>query len=147
MNNKLVGIVSDDGLSVNVTIVGTGEQGEIGKSTYELWLEAGNEGSLNDYLESIGAYIHPESHPASMIVEDVDRNFITQLEKDNLYGYVHEQIKASKTWVIVHNLGKHPSVSVVDSSGKLVIGQLKYINENNVTLEFISEFSGQAYLN
>ena len=63
MNNELIGIITnegelageinDDGLSVNVTIVGTGEQGEIGKSAYQEWLDLGNVGSEEDFLLSL----------------------------------------------------------------------------------------------
>lgn len=144
---ELVGEITDDGLSINVTIVGTGEKGEAGKSAHELWIDAGNEGSLEDFLSTIGIYTHPETHPASMIEEDIDRNFVTVRQKDSLYGHIHEQIKASKTWVISHILDKYPSISVVDSSGNQVTGSPKYIDKNNVVIEFTSEFSGKAYLN
>jgi hypothetical protein len=143
--NKLTGEISKE-VDISVTIEG-GLRGRDGKSAYELWLDAGNEGSLNDFLSSIGAYIHPETHPASMIEEDIDRNFVTARQKDSLYGHIHEQIKASKTWVISHALDKYPSISVVDSSGNQVIGSPKYIDKNNVVIEFTSEFSGKAYLN
>lgn len=51
------------------------------------------------------------------------------------------------TWVILHNLGKFPSVSVVDSAGSLVEGDVVHDNVNQVTLHFGAAFSGVAYLN
>lgn len=57
------------------------------------------------------------------------------------------QISPSAKWNIPHNLNKKPSVSIVDSSGNLVIGDVKYINENNVEITFSAAFSGKAYLN
>lgn len=61
--------------------------------------------------------------------------------------YEHNQIIASATWHIVHNLRKFPSVTIVDSAGTEVIGTVKYTNENSLTITFSSEFSGKAYLN
>lgn len=61
--------------------------------------------------------------------------------------YIHNQNVASDVWVINHNLGKFPSVSVVDSSNELVIGFLRYHNSNNLEVHFESAFSGKAYLN
>lgn len=55
------------------------------------------------------------------------------------------------TWTIQHNLGKFPSVGVVDTAsvanGQLYYGDVKYIDSNNLTVTFKSEFSGKAYLN
>ena len=157
--NRIIGVIKKDsekvikgkidtGGQINVEVKGVGPRGAAGVSAYQLWLDAGNIGSLEDFFESLeGSYTHPETHSANMIEENIDRNFVTVRQKDNLYGHIHEQIKASKTWVISHTLDKYPSISVVDSSGNQVTGSPKYIDKNNVVIEFTSEFSGKAYLN
>ena len=61
--------------------------------------------------------------------------------------YIHKQVIASNTWEITHNLYKYPSVSVVDTGGNAVIGDVKYIDMNVVKVTFSSAFSGKAYLN
>ena len=61
--------------------------------------------------------------------------------------YVHNQVASLSAWTINHNLNKYPSVSVVDSGGSQVIGEVQYITTNQVILTFSSEFSGKAYLN
>lgn len=62
--------------------------------------------------------------------------------------YTHEQGVASDTWVIEHNLNKKPSVTVVDTADEEQIpDRKKYNNKNTVTLYFLSEFAGKAYLN
>lgn len=53
----------------------------------------------------------------------------------------------SDTWIIDHNLGKDPSVTVVDSAGNVVEGDCEYVNTNKVILSFSNAFSGKAYLN
>ncbi len=65
--------------------------------------------------------------------------------------FVFEQGVPASTWTIQHNLGKFPSVSVVDTinvaNGQIYYGDVKYIDSNNLTVTFASAFSGKAYLN
>lgn len=62
-------------------------------------------------------------------------------------NYVHDQQVASASWVIVHNMGKKPAVSIVDTADDEVIGQVTYNSNNQLTLTFSSPVSGKAYLN
>jgi len=62
-------------------------------------------------------------------------------------SYVHDQATSSATWNIAHNLGKLPSVTVVDTAGSVVIGNINYTDANNLVLVFNDGFSGQAYVN
>ena len=62
-------------------------------------------------------------------------------------NFVFNQNVASDSWYISHNLNKFPSVSVVDSGNNIVIGEVIYINENNLQVLFTAPFSGKAYLN
>lgn len=71
----------------------------------------------------------------------------TEKEKAIIYTYIHDQMSSADTWTINHNLDKYPSVSVVDSAGSLVIGDVQYISRNALVVTFIGEFSGKAYLN
>lgn len=62
--------------------------------------------------------------------------------------YVHEQALASAIWEIQHNLDRYPSVTVIDSAGDVVFCNVKYIDSNNIMLNFNNaEFTGKAYLN
>lgn len=61
--------------------------------------------------------------------------------------YEHDQLSPQLTWNIAHNLGKYPSVSVVDSGGNVVIGDVEHVDTNNLVLTFSSAFSGKAYCN
>lgn len=57
------------------------------------------------------------------------------------------QSVASNRWEIKHGLNKYPSVTIVDTGDNVVIGQVDYIDLNNVVCTFTSAFSGKAYLN
>ena len=59
---------------------------------------------------------------------------------------VHTQASVSSTWVITHDLGGRPSVTVVDSAGTVVVGDVSYNSDTQVTVSFTAPFSGYAYL-
>jgi hypothetical protein len=61
--------------------------------------------------------------------------------------YVHTQGSPSASWVVVHNLGWWPSVTVVDTGDSVVIPDVHYDSANQATLVFGSATSGKAYLN
>ena len=62
-------------------------------------------------------------------------------------NFVYVQATSSDIWEITHNLNKYPAVTVVDSGGSVVIGEIVYIDKNNVRITFTSGFSGKAYFN
>lgn len=61
-------------------------------------------------------------------------------------GYTHEQMTPAATWTIAHGLGRFPSVTIVDSGGSVVTGQVTYTDANTVTAVFSAAFAGKAYL-
>ena len=61
-------------------------------------------------------------------------------------SYEHTQGVTSNSWVITHNLGFKPNVTVVDSAGNIVEGEIAYTNSNSLTVSFSSAFSGKAYI-
>ena len=62
-------------------------------------------------------------------------------------SYVHTQSTSSSTWTITHNLNKYPAVSVIDSAGTEVMGDVLYMSTNKVKISFSGAFSGKAYFN
>lgn len=62
-------------------------------------------------------------------------------------NYHYAQGPASANWLIIHNLAKFPSVTVIDSAGEEVEGTIQYIDNNNLRLLFSAAFTGSAYLN
>ena len=61
--------------------------------------------------------------------------------------YIHTQTAPATTWTIQHNLGRYPSVTVVDSGNSEVIPNITYVDQNTVTATFGSATSGKAYVN
>ena len=69
----------------------------------------------------------------------------TWAEADKTFEFT--QTVPSLVWSIQHNLGKFPSVSVVDTGNTTVISQIDYIDNNNLTITNSAQFAGKAYLN
>ena len=61
-------------------------------------------------------------------------------------SYQHTQGVASDTWNITHNLHFYPNVTVQDSAGNIVEGEIAYTNSDSLIVTFSSSFSGEAYL-
>ena len=59
----------------------------------------------------------------------------------------HLQALAADIWQVVHNLGKRPAVTVVDSAGATVEGSVSYLDSNRLSITFSAAFSGSAFLN
>lgn len=91
--------------------------------------------SFSGSAETFGAKM--TETPASM----------TASMKETGGGSTHKQAQAAKVWTVAHNLGKRPAVTVVDSAGTVVIGEVDYLDDNTVRLTFCAAFSGTAYFN
>lgn len=81
---------------------------------------------------------------------DVDKFYdfaVFTLSSQGVPTFVFTQGVAATTWNIQHNLGKFPSVSVINNNNIVINGEVTYIDNNNVQLNFSAGFSGKAYLN
>lgn len=61
--------------------------------------------------------------------------------------YTHDQNSVSDIWSVTHNLGKKPSVTVVDSADTVLYGSVSYTNDNSLTITLSAPTSGKAYMN
>jgi hypothetical protein len=61
-------------------------------------------------------------------------------------AYHHVQGTSSAVWTINHYLGWQPNVTVQDSGGSVVEGEISYTSVNALTVTFSGAFSGNAYL-
>ena len=59
---------------------------------------------------------------------------------------IHHQIRPARTWHIHHNRGTFPSVTVIDSTNNVVFGDITYVDEYNLEVNFTAAFSGKAYI-
>jgi hypothetical protein len=61
--------------------------------------------------------------------------------------YTHNQAYPASVWTITHNLNCRPSVTIVDSAGTVVFGDVEYLSANEIRVTFVAAFAGKAYLN
>jgi hypothetical protein len=87
------------------------------------------------YVEGSGTWYDGETFGFAFFKDAVDSHF------------AHNQTTAAATWAITHGLEKHPSVTAVDSAGTKVIGEVDYVDTNNLTIRFKYPFKGKAFLN
>lgn len=82
------------------------------------------------------------------LLERIQNEFATKEELHEATDtYVFEQTVPSNEWVIEHNLGKRPTVDIVDVFGNVITGFIHYDNDNKITITFENEWQGVAYLN
>lgn len=62
-------------------------------------------------------------------------------------NFTHNQVAAASVWNVTHNLAKFPSVTVIDSGGNFVVGEVQFPTIDTATLTFNTAFSGQAFFN
>lgn len=60
--------------------------------------------------------------------------------------YEFDQNVASATWTITHNLRAYLPVTVLDSTGATVEGDIQYVSINQVIVRFAAPFGGTAYV-
>lgn len=60
--------------------------------------------------------------------------------------YIHPQSTPDNVWTITHNLGLLPQVTIMNSAGQVVEGDINYISNDVVELTFVAQFSGIAIL-
>ena len=139
---NLIELSSNDGKLFVKPI--TSPNGSIDIAATSSALELQLETSLQEQIQSA---LQPGDNISEL---NNDAGYITVSDLPTIVNdknYIHNQVVASGTWQIQHNLDKFPSISVVDSGDNLVVGEVKYIDLNNVLITFTSVFSGKAYFN
>jgi hypothetical protein len=83
-----------------------------------------------------------------IVNQDAPNQVVVRLSANggNTRRLVYSQPVASDTWLITHSLGGRPSITVVDTADTVVIGEVTYISDSQIRVEFTSAFSGFAYL-
>ena len=103
---------------------------------------------IEDHPEVTNAYkisVVPISGNANSTFSDEDYYAFSPATGDKTF--THTQGSASTTWVITHNLGKYPSVSIQDSAGSDLVGDIDYNSDRKLTITFSGAVSGTAHLN
>jgi hypothetical protein len=76
-----------------------------------------------------------------------DYNGVSPAPSAILTHFVHTQSAASSTWTIAHNMGRYPSVTIVDAQGNVIQAEIAYLTTTSVRITFSEPVAGSAYLN
>lgn len=60
-------------------------------------------------------------------------------------SYTHNQTTPAATWTVVHNLGYHPNVTVVDTADSTIVPGKDHQDINTLVLHFAGATAGKAY--
>lgn len=151
--------ISSNSANLKFTSAHDKEVGGRGYSAYEIAVQEGFVGTEEEWLASLVGAQGPEGPegpqgpqgfegpqgPQGIPGEQGPKGDKGDPGED--LNYLHTQSVASDEWTINHNLGKYPSVTVIDSAGDEVVGEIEYIDTNNLKIKFAGGFSGKATLN
>ncbi len=71
---------------------------------------------------------------------------VSKNKSSNVTSYIHKQTSPSNTWTVNHDLGKKPSVTVYDSSNKVIMAEIEYSGDQSLYIRFNKALEGAAYL-
>ena len=142
LNNQVTFVDSLDGL------VGEENQLYINKTdgTAYLWKDnqfSEMESSSIEDLKNRVTTTEQEIATHTEQIEELTEEILENADKN----YIHKQQVASSLWTVVHNLGKFPSITVVDSAGTVVTGEIVLQTTEQAVISFNGAFSGKAYCN
>lgn len=99
--------------------------------------DPGADGRIYEVHQGAGIIVD-NTDPANPIISasggSGDKNFTSEFTMASLLS-------------VGHDLQKYPSVSVVNSAGDEVVGDIKYLDINNLTVTFTAPFSGRISCN
>lgn len=109
---------------------------------------------INDGADGVNPFITAQDIPAPVDISKKAETDASNID-DNLHiwrqkidaNYVHDQAQPSSIWTINHPLNKKVSVTVTDTAGTVVEGQVIIKDNSQVIITFNSPFSGIAVLN
>ena len=108
---------------------------------------------INDGADGLNPYISLNEIPkldisnkAEIDASNIDDHLHIWRQKIDA-NYVHDQAIPKSIWTINHPLNKKVSVTITDTAGTVVEGQVTINDGNKVVIEFNFPFSGEAILN
>ena len=117
----------------------TDNQNNFAQYSIDSITESTNYSTLNvTFREGNGSFIADKYYAMSFSPKgQTDKNYVSP----NL------NFSAGVAQTITHGLNKFPSVTVVDSGGSHIVGDVQHINENSFTITFTASFQAKVYAN
>jgi hypothetical protein len=100
-----------------------------------------------DRVQDLADVDWPVSDGQALVWDEAQGQFVGRSGTGGDLTYTHNQVAASASWVVAHNLGKYPSITVIDTAGSEVVGDVTHNSLNQATITFSAPFSGKAICN
>ena len=129
-------------LDLRILITQTDNQNNFGLYSVNS-ITSGGEGATHStfnvtFIEGNGSVILDKHYAIAYSPKgQTDKNFVS----NNI------NFSANTAETISHNLGKFPSVTIVDSAGSHVFGDIQHIDKNSFKITFTSSFIGKVHVN
>jgi hypothetical protein len=112
-------------------------------------------GALNTWWSLARHKLQTDSQELNATIEDIYRRLggsttvnegdtITNISTVQSGYYYHEQNVASNQWVVKHNLGVRPVVSLLTDGYQEMVASVTHTDENTVVIDFNFDASGKA---
>lgn len=76
-----------------------------------------------------------------------DIGYLTENDVISDKHHTYEWSTPQTALTIAHNLGKHPSVTIVDTAGNEIVGDVTFVDANTITICFSAPIRGTVYFN
>lgn len=103
----------------------------------ELWAKPQGTASTYQMAADIEARIVTIESSAGITLSAADARYARP--------FVHVQDVPGTEWIVHHNLGYFPSVSLVDTSGDVITSDIVYVDANTLRVELVYSVGGKAY--
>lgn len=104
--------------------------------------------SHSEALEALGIFQVAINLLKNNTNVNVPQNIITYVENMfSNYSMVFRQEQAINLWEVEHELSRYPSVMVLNDNMEVIEGEIRYISEAEIVVEFNSNISGWVFLN
>lgn len=104
-----------------------------------------NFGTFNvSYIEGSGSLIAGKHYAISYLAAkgSVDKNYVFPTD-----GVSYHSFSGGSAFTITHSLNKYPSVTVIDSAGSEVIGDIQHTSKNTFNITFNANQSARVFVN
>jgi hypothetical protein len=94
-------------------------------------------------------FVHQDAPNQVIVEEDAPTVIEVRLSgasAGNTRRHIHTQSSPASSWTVSHSLGGKPSVMVVDTADTVVFGEVTYISNSEIRVDFTAAFAGYVYL-
>lgn len=117
-----------------------------------VWDSGKNYAAMTTVSYQGNVYITIKDTPAGTPITNTEyyKIFLEGIPDGSDKTFVYIQTEVSDFWTINHNMGKYPSITIIgefDNGKENVLGDIEYLTEDTLTIQFDEPIIGTAYLN